>query len=217
MPLLILLRHGQSTWNLENRFTGSTDIDLSPLGRNEAATAGIRLKPFPIDLIFTSMLKRAIHTADIVLAELAKKTPIIQNSALNERNYGDLQGLNKADTIEKYGEKQVQLWRRSFETAPPNGESLKDTFDRVFPFYKEKIEPELKAKNILIIAHGNSLRALIMYLENISSTGISNFTIATGIPRVYEFDKKLKLQKVHYIENNGEIIDGNNKLQENNE
>lgn len=201
MPLLILLRHGQSTWNLENRFTGITDIDLSPMGISEAENAGKLLKQFPIDLIFTSVLKRAIHTAAIVLKELGRSIPIIQNSALNERNYGDLQGLNKDDTISKYGEAQVHLWRRSYETAPPNGESLKNTFDRVIPYYKVKIEPELKTKNILIAAHGNSLRALIMYLENINPVAISDFNIATGVPRVYEFNAEMKLQKVYNIEN----------------
>ena len=200
MPLLILLRHGQSTWNLENRFTGITDIDLSLLGISEAENAGKLLKQFPIDLIFTSVLKRAIHTAAIVLNELGRSIPIIQNSALNERNYGDLQGLNKDDTISKYGEAQVHLWRRSYETAPPNGESLKNTFDRVIPYYKVKIEPELKTKNVLIAAHGNSLRALIMYLENINPVAISDFNIATGVPRVYEFNAEMKLQKVYNIE-----------------
>ena len=200
MPLLILLRHGQSTWNLENRFTGITDIDLSLLGISEAENAGKLLKQFPIDLIFTSVLKRAIHTAAIVLKELGRSIPIIQNSALNERNYGDLQGLNKDDTIAKYGEEQVHLWRRSYETAPPNGESLKNTFDRVIPYYKVKIEPELKTKNILIAAHGNSLRALIMYLENINPVAISDFNIATGVPRVYEFNAEMILQKVYNIE-----------------
>ena len=209
MPHLILLRHGQSTWNLENRFTGITDIDLSPLGIIEAKNAGILLKQFPIDLIFTSLLKRAIHTTEIVLNELGKNIQVIQNGALNERCYGDLQGLNKADTITKYGEEQVQLWRRSYETVPPNGESLKNTFERVIPFYKEKIERKLKTKNILIIAHGNSLRALIMYLENINATEISNFTIATGIPRLYEFNSEMKLQNVHYIEN---INESKNKM-----
>ena len=194
------MRHGQSVWNLENRFTGLTDIDLSPLGTIEAKNAGTISKKLTIDLIFTSMLKRAIHTTEIVANELGKEIQIIKNSALNERDYGDLQGLNKADTITKYGEEQVQLWRRSFKTKPPNGESLEDTYNRVIPYYKEKIQPELKTKNILIIAHGNSLRALIMYLENISPIEISNITIPTGIPRVYEFDPKLILQNVYYLE-----------------
>lgn len=206
MSILILLRHGQSTWNLENRFTGNTDVELSPLGIIEAENAGRLLKQFPINLVFTSTLQRAIHTANIVLTESGKNITIIQNRALNERNYGDLQGLNKADTITKYGESQVQLWRRSYETIPPNGESLKNTFDRVIPFYKEKIEPELKTKNILIVAHGNSLRALIMFLENISPTEICDFNLATGRPRVYEFNAEMILQKVYYIENNEKEI-----------
>ncbi len=200
MPLLILLRHGQSTWNLENRFTGLTNIDLSPLGIIEAQNAGRILKKFTIDLIFTSVLLRAVHTAEIVIEELEKNIQIIQNGALNERNYGDLQGLNKADTSAKYGEEQVQLWRRSFKTKPPNGESLEDTYNRVIPYYNEKIKIELKTKNILLIAHGNSLRALIMYLENINQTDICNFNLATGIPRVYELDSELKVQKVYYLD-----------------
>lgn len=201
MPLLILLRHGQSAWNLENRFTGTVDIDLSPLGIHEAEQAGKQLKQFPIDILYTSTLLRAVHTANIVLKVLEKNIPVTQNCALNERCYGDLQGLNKADTMIKYGVEQVHLWRRSYETAPPNGESLKNTCDRVIPYFKEKIESDLKNKNVLIIAHGNSLRALIMYLEAISPVAICNFNIATGIPRVYEFDVGMKLQHVYNVEN----------------
>ncbi len=200
MPLLILLRHGQSIYNLEDRFTGTTDVELSPIGVIEAKNAGAILRQFTIDLIYTSALKRAIHTANIVIDEIEKDIKVIQTSALNERDYGDLQGLKKEDTITKYGDAQVQIWRRSFETAPPNGESLEDTYNRVVPYYIDKIAPQLKTKNILIVAHGNSLRALIMYLENISPTEISNFNIATGIPRLYEFSAELKLQNVHYID-----------------
>lgn len=200
MPLLILLRHGQSIYNLEDRFTGTTDVELSPIGVIEAKNAGAILRQFTIDLIYTSALKRAIHTANIVIDEIEKDIKVIQTSAINERDYGDLQGLKKEDTITKYGDAQVQIWRRSFETAPPNGESLEDTYNRVVPYYIDKIAPQLKTKNILIVAHGNSLRALIMYLENISPTEISNFNIATGIPRLYEFSAELKLQNVHYID-----------------
>ena len=200
MSLLILLRHGQSIYNLEDVFTGTTDVELSPIGIIEAKNAGVILQQFTIDIIYTSALKRAIHTTNIVIGALGKDIKVIQNSALNERDYGDLQGLKKADTITKYGDAQVQIWRRSFETAPPNGESLEDTYNRVVPYYLEKIAPQLKTKNILIVAHGNSLRALIMYLENISPVEITTFNIATGIPRVYEFDSQLQLQNVHYLE-----------------
>lgn len=199
---MILLRHGQSIWNLENRFTGETDIDLSPRGEEEAKQAGLLLKKYIISEAFTSVLKRSIHTLEIVLKEIGKEIPVIQSPALNERNYGDLQGLNKTETEIKYGEDQVLLWRRSFDIAPPHGESLKNTFDRVVPYYKMKIEPKLKiGKSILVVAHGNSLRALMMQLEGISATDIAEVNIATGIPRVYEYTKALTLLCVQYLEN----------------
>ena len=200
MPLLILLRHGQSLWNLENRFTGEVDIDLTPQGEIEARNAGIILKKYPIDAAYTSVLIRATHTLEIVIQEIGKDIPVGRSAALNERNYGDLQGLNKTETEQKFGAAQVLLWRRSFDTVPPHGESLKNTYDRVIPYYQKEIEPELKLnKNILIVAHGNSLRALMMYLENISPTEIAEINIATGIPRLYEFTSDLKLIKVEYL------------------
>jgi 2,3-bisphosphoglycerate-dependent phosphoglycerate mutase len=201
MPSLILLRHGQSAWNLENRFTGEVDVDLTLLGMQEARHAGILLENYIIDIAFTSVLKRAIHTLDIILNEMGKSIPVIQSSALNERNYGDLQGLNKTETADKYGADQVLLWRRSYDIAPPNGESLKDTCKRVIPYYKTAIEPKLEAdKNVLVVAHGNSLRALMMYLDGFSATEIADVNIATGIPRVYEFSPELKLETVDYLE-----------------
>ena len=201
MSLLIIVRHGQSAWNLENRFTGETDVDLTPLGREEAAKAGKLIKPYRIDEAFTSVLKRAIETLDIILKETATTTiPIKKSAALNERNYGDLQGLNKAETEQKYGAKQVHIWRRSYEVQPPGGESLKDTFNRTVPYYQKEIEPELKAgKNVLIVAHGNSLRALMMYLEHISPEAIADLNLATGVPRLYEFTPSLELIKASYI------------------
>lgn len=200
MPTLIILRHGQSTWNLENRFTGEVDIDLSPYGEAEAKQAGILLKNYNLKLAFTSVLKRAIHTLSIVLKEINKKIPVFKSKALNERNYGDLQGLNKTNTEKKFGSEQVHIWRRSFNVRPPNGESLKDTFDRTIPYYLKEIEPQLRAnKDVLIVAHGNSLRAIMMYLEKISEAEIVNITLATGKPRVYEFDTDMKLQEVHYL------------------
>ena len=202
MPKLILLRHGQSIWNLENRFTGEVDIDLSELGKKEAEQAGILLKNYAIDMAFTSVLQRAIHTLEIVLEEMEIVVPIIKSAALNERNYGDLQGLNKTETEHKYGIEQVLLWRRSFNSTPPHGESLKDTYNRAVPYFKNNIEPELKIhKNILIVAHGNSLRALLMYLENISPTEIEEINIETGVPRLYEYTETLELLNVHYLNN----------------
>ena len=200
MPSLILLRHGQSTWNFENKFTGEVDVDLTTLGKQEAMFAGVLLENYIIDMAFTSVLKRAVHTLAIILNELGINIPVKRSAALNERNYGDLQGLDKAETAKKYGEDKVLLWRRSYDTAPPNGESLKDTYNRVIPYYKAEIEPQLRAdKNILIVAHGNSLRALMMYLDDISETAIAEVNIATCIPRVYEFTEKLLVETADYI------------------
>ncbi|GAL84185.1 phosphoglyceromutase [Sporocytophaga myxococcoides] len=198
MAQLIIVRHGQSVWNLENRFTGMTDVDLTPLGREEAKQAGILLKPYNFEIAFTSVLRRAIETLNIILRECDKiRIPVFGSPALNERHYGDLQGLNKKQTELKYGEQQFLLWRRSYDVAPPHGESLKDTRNRVVPYYQKEIESKLKAgKNILISAHGNSLRALMMYMENISPEEIPNITLATGVPRVYEFDQDMKVLKV---------------------
>jgi 2,3-bisphosphoglycerate-dependent phosphoglycerate mutase len=198
-PTLILLRHGQSQWNLENRFTGSADIELTSQGEQEAKNAGSLLKSFPIDLAFTSALRRAIHTLNIVLAEIGIQVPIAKSPALNERNYGDLQGLDKAETIKKYGSDKVLTWRRSFDTRPPAGESLKDTFDRVVPYYEKEILPCLmEGKSVLIVAHGNSLRALMMHLEHLSKTQVESVEIATGVPRIYEFEEDMKLVKPGY-------------------
>ena len=201
MSILTFLRHGQSIYNFQNRFTGILDVELTALGEEEARFAGQKLKNFRFDLAYTSMLKRAWETLDIVL-EVMNKTniPIIKNAALNERMYGSLQGLNKAETVQKYGEKQVELWRRSYQVRPPDGESLHDTYNRAVPFYQQEIEPKLKTgKNILIVAHGNSLRALKMYLENISPEEIINVNIPTGMPRMYVFDENLKILSVNYI------------------
>lgn len=200
MPTLILLRHGQSVWNLENRFTGNVDVALSPLGQAESKQAGELLKYYPIDIIFTSVLERAIDTVKIVLQQLAKNIPIIKSEALNERSYGELQGLNKTETEQKYGVEQVLQWRRSYDSAPPKGESLKDTYKRVILYYKQTIELYLKAdKNVLIVAHGNSLRALMMFLEGIDKAEIEEINITTGIPKIYQFNQELKLQKTFYI------------------
>ena len=202
MPKLIIIRHGQSEWNLENRFTGDTNIGLTAAGKAEAKNAGVLIKGYSLDAAYTSVLKRAIDTLQIIIQTTGNiLLPITRDAALNERCYGDLQGLNKAETIKKYGEAQVLLWRRSYAVVPPNGESLKDTFDRVVPYYKTEILPKLNAgKNILIVAHGNSLRALMMYLENISETAIADVNLATGAPRLYEYDAAMALQRVFYIQ-----------------
>lgn len=201
MALLTLIRHGQSTYNLENRFTGNTDVELTPLGEEEARRAGEKLTGFTFAIAYTSMLKRAQETLRIVLEVLKQTTiPIVRIAAFDERKYGSLQGLNKAETALKYGAAQVEIWRRSYDVCPPEGESLKDTFNRVVPYYKQEIEPELKAEqNVLLVAHGNSLRALMMYLENISPEAISEVNIATGSPRLYNFDSELKLLNVNYL------------------
>jgi 2,3-bisphosphoglycerate-dependent phosphoglycerate mutase len=190
MGVLVLLRHGQSQWNLENKFTGWVDVDLTPLGESEAKDAGAKLAGFSFDKVFTSVLIRANRTMDIALeAAGLKDLPTVYHEALNERHYGDLQGLNKAETAEKFGDEQVHIWRRSFDVPPPNGESLKDTAARVLPYWSAHIEPDLKAgKDILIVAHGNSLRSLAMHLESMTQEEVLNLNIPTGVPLVYDFD-----------------------------
>ncbi len=188
---LILVRHGQSEWNAKNLFTGWKDPALTNQGVAEANNAGklILQKNIQFDLMYTSMLSRAQKTGDIILKVLNHKAiPIIKNEALNERNYGSLAGLNKDDARKKWGEEQVHIWRRSFDIPPPDGESLKDTADRVLPYFEAEIMPKvISGSNILIAAHGNSLRALIMKLDSISSEDIVKLEIPTGAPIQYEF------------------------------
>jgi 2,3-bisphosphoglycerate-dependent phosphoglycerate mutase len=195
MSDLFLIRHGQSTYNLENRFTGSLDVPLSNHGVEEAKAAAVKLKDYRIDIAFTSMLIRAIDTLQIVLDTTKKiQTPIIKSEALNERNYGELQGLNKAKTIIQYGEEQVQKWRRSYDERPPGGESLKDTEARVMPYFNKTICEKLKnGLNVLIVAHGNSLRAIVKNLDAISDEDVVNLNIATGSIYLYGFDSDLKI------------------------
>ncbi len=201
MSKLVIVRHGQSQWNLENRFTGWIDIDLSPAGEEEARSSGEKLKNYKFDEAFTSDLKRAQRTLEIILKETGQSDiPVEKDKALNERMYGDLQGMNKDECRRKFGDEQVKIWRRSYETAPPNGESLKDTADRVLPYYFSRIEPELrKGKNILISAHGNSLRALVMHLEKLSKEEILQTEIPTGKPKEYIFDDKLNVIETRYL------------------
>ena len=187
--LLVLLRHGQSDWNLKNLFTGWKDPDLSPLGVEEARTAGRRLKArgLAFDVSFTSALTRAQHTLALTLAELGQSgLPETRNQALNERDYGDLSGLNKDDARKKWGEEQVQVWRRSYDVAPPGGESLKDTVARALPYYCQNILPAvLNGKRVVVAAHGNSLRALVMVLDRLTPQTIPAMELATGVPLVY--------------------------------
>jgi len=218
---LVLLRHGQSTWNMENRFTGWTDVDLSEVGIAEAREAGrlMREEGFEFDLAFTSVLRRAIRTLWIALDELDRMwLPIEHSWRLNERHYGDLQGLNKAETAQRFGDEQVRIWRRSYDTPPPaldlddarhpsldpryagvdpallpRCESLKDTVARVLPLWRETIAPTIASgRRVLIAAHGNSLRALVKYLDDVSDEAIIGLNIPTGVPLVYELDADLR-------------------------
>ena len=206
MSLLILLRHGQSQWNLENRFTGWIDVPLSPKGKEEARQAGKKLKEYHIDKAYTSALKRAQETLTLTLKEAGiNGLPIEKDQALNERHYGDLQGLNKAETAKKFGEEQVRIWRRSYDVAPPNGESLKDTAARTLPYFEKKIVPDLKAgKNILIAAHGNSLRSITMWLEKLTKEQVLKLEIPTGVPIVYEVDANLKILSKKILQEKGD-------------
>ncbi|MGH9310708.1 MAG: 2,3-diphosphoglycerate-dependent phosphoglycerate mutase [Vicinamibacterales bacterium] len=228
MPTLVLLRHGESTWNKENRFTGWTDVDLSDRGRDEAREAGRLLREggYSFDLAYTSVLKRAIRTLWITLDGIDQMwLPVIKSWRLNERHYGGLQGLNKAETAEKHGEAQVKIWRRSYDIPPPPltpddprhaardaryadldakdvplTESLKDTVDRFLPYWHETIAPSIKSgRKVLIAAHGNSLRALVKYLDGISNEDIVELNIPTGIPLVYELDAALKPVRHFYL------------------
>lgn len=223
MAKLVFIRHGQSAWNLSNQFTGWVDVDLSPEGVEQAKNAGRLLKEAGIefDQAYTSVLTRAIKTLHYALEECGQLwIPEEKTWRLNERHYGALQGLNKAETAEKYGEEQVHIWRRSYDTLPPlldandegsaaqdrryahldpraipGGENLKVTLERVIPFWEDKIAPDLiDGKNVIIAAHGNSLRALTKYLENISDDDIMNLEMATGEPVVYDLDEKLQIQ-----------------------
>lgn len=194
MPLFVIVRHGQSQWNLENRFTGTTDTPLTDLGRHEAREAGALLKvhqPPNFGIGFTSVLQRAIETMAIILDEIGQTDlPIERSEALNERMYGDLQGMNKLEAEAQFGAEQVFRWRRGYEDQPPNGERLSDTHARVVPYFKTTILPHLQAgQAVLVVAHGNSLRALLMELEHISPADIEKIELATGIPRQYEYDQ----------------------------
>lgn len=227
MSKLVLLRHGESIWNKENRFTGWTDVDLSEKGIEEAKKAGQLLREggYKFDMVFSSLLKRANRTMEIALGEMGCDVPVKKSWRLNERHYGALQGLNKAETAVKYGDEQVKLWRRSYDVRPPAltkdderypgndpmykgfkeselplTECLKDTVDRFLPYWNEEISPEIKSgKNVLIVAHGNSLRALVKHLDGISDAEIVELNIPTGVPLVYELDENLKAVRHYYL------------------
>jgi len=192
MGTLILLRHGQSQWNLENRFTGWTDVPLTDRGRQDAALSAKALKEFRFDMAFTSRLSRATETLDIILRELKQtRVPVTNDSALNERHYGDLQGLNKAETAAKYGEEKVQQWRRSFFTRPPgvDGESIEDCERRARPFFTHYVLPHVVAgKTVILSAHGNSLRPIIKYLDNLDPETTATLEIGLCTPYIYTFD-----------------------------
>ncbi len=224
---LVLLRHGESEWNKENRFTGWTDVDLSEEGIKEAENAGklLKEKGFTFDISFTSVLKRATKTLDIVLKEMNLDIPVHYSYRLNERHYGALQGLNKDEMRKKFGEEQVHIWRRSYDVRPPKltkdderypgndpkykdltpeelplTECLKDTLERVLPYYNNEIKKHLENKeNVLVVAHGNSIRSIIKYLENISDEDIMNVEIPTGVPYVYELDDNLSIKEKYFL------------------
>jgi 2,3-bisphosphoglycerate-dependent phosphoglycerate mutase len=190
--LLVLVRHGQSDWNLKNLFTGWRDVDLTEKGVGEAREAGRKLKAEGIkfDVAFTSVLKRAQRTLDLMLTELGQTTiPVFKDQALNERDYGDLVGLNKDDARKKWGEEQVHIWRRSYDVAPPGGESLRDTAARVLPYYIREILPRvLRGDRVLVSAHGNSLRALVMVLDKHTPDSITKLNLETGVPMIYRLN-----------------------------
>jgi 2,3-bisphosphoglycerate-dependent phosphoglycerate mutase len=189
MPILVLVRHGQSLWNLENRFTGWVDVPLTDLGREEARKAGVKLGRMKLDVAYTSALKRAQDTLAIILQSSGLSMPVICDAALNERHYGDLQGLNKADTAARYGDEQVKIWRRSYDVPPPNGESLKDTAARTLPFFERCILGDVRqGKNVLVVAHGNSNRSIVMQLDKLTTDEVLELNLETGAPVVYELD-----------------------------
>jgi 2,3-bisphosphoglycerate-dependent phosphoglycerate mutase len=188
MAQLCLLRHGESIWNEENRFTGWVNVPLTDLGRKQAETAGELIKKDGIkfDVAYTSVLDRAIETLQIVTKTIQQDIPVIKDSALNERMYGSLQGLNKADTAKIYGKEQVHIWRRSYDVKPPNGESLEDTQKRTIPFFMNCMMTDLKGgENVLVVAHGNSLRSIVMYLDNLSKEQVLSLEIPVGLPILY--------------------------------
>jgi 2,3-bisphosphoglycerate-dependent phosphoglycerate mutase len=189
MPRLVLVRHGQSLWNLQNRFTGWVDVPLTATGEDEARRAGERLRGSTFDVAYTSALSRAQDTLQLILETAGIVAPVIRDAALNERDYGDLAGLDKAATAARYGAEQVHVWRRSFDVAPPGGESLKDTAARTLPFFDRAILGDIRlGHDVLVVAHGNSNRSIVMRLDGLDDQAVTSLEIATGVPLVYELD-----------------------------
>jgi 2,3-bisphosphoglycerate-dependent phosphoglycerate mutase len=194
MPILALVRHGQSLWNHENRFTGFVDVPLTEKGRAEARQAAKALEGLKFDVAYTSALTRAQETLTIILNALGQPIPVIRDAALNERHYGDLQGLNKEDAAKRWGADQVKKWRRSYDVPPPNGESLEMTAKRVLPFYDRAIAGDLHlGKNVLVVAHGNSNRSLVMKLDKLTGEQVVGLELATGVPLVYELSTECEV------------------------
>lgn len=190
MPKLILVRHGQSLWNLEDRFTGWVDVPLTETGREEARRAGSRLGGLELQVAYTSALTRAQETLRIITETMGVQLPVIKDQALNERHYGDLQGLNKAQTAEKFGKEQVHIWRRSYDVPPPNGESLEMTAARTLPFFERCILGDIaQGKNVLVVAHGNSNRSIVMMLDKLTKEQVLELNLGTAIPLVYDLEK----------------------------
>jgi 2,3-bisphosphoglycerate-dependent phosphoglycerate mutase len=189
MPRLVLVRHGQSLWNLQNRFTGWVDVPLTRTGEQEAERAGGLLRGSRFDVAYTSALVRAQETLRIILATSGIETPVIRDAALNERDYGDLAGLDKEATARRYGAEQVHIWRRSFDVPPPAGESLKDTAARTLPFFERAVLEDVRAgRDVLVVAHGNSNRSIVMRLDGLDEDEVTSLELATGVPLVYELD-----------------------------
>lgn len=189
MPSLVLIRHGQSIWNLQNRFTGWVDVPLSDQGVQEAREAASKISSMSFDVAYTSALSRAKRTLAIILETLSWDIPVISDQALNERHYGDLQGLNKDELRRQYGDDQVKIWRRSYDTPPPNGEALKDTAARTLPFFERCIMGDIRqGRNVLVVAHGNSNRSIVMKLDGLTKDEVLELNLETGVPVVYEID-----------------------------
>ena len=207
MSKLVLVRHGQSLWNLENRFTGWVDVPLTAKGREEAVRGGRLIHDIQFDIAYTSLLVRAEETLAIILQEISQSPPIIRDAALNERHYGDLQGLDKDETRKKYGAKQVHIWRRSYDVPPPNGESLQKTAARTLPFFENSILGDVRqGKNVLVVAHGNSNRAIVMQLDALSTEEVPKLELLTGEPLVYELapDGTVQSKEIRSITTSGE-------------